>query len=62
MYPNQRAEEPDTARDGVSDCVDADVNCDGGINGIDALAILRFNVGLSVTQTQPCPALGVPYP
>jgi hypothetical protein len=36
-----------------------DVDCDGDVDAIDALKILRFVVGLSVSQTKPCPDIGV---
>jgi hypothetical protein len=34
--------------------VGADANCDGSINAVDALAMLRFVVGLPVNQQPPC--------
>ncbi|MEE8369765.1 MAG: hypothetical protein V3S00_03230, partial [Dehalococcoidia bacterium] len=37
-----------------------DVDCDGDVDSIDALKIQRFIVGLSVTQTEPCPDIGSP--
>lgn len=36
-----------------------DVDCDGSVNAVDALKILRHNAGLPVSQTQPCTAIGV---
>jgi len=39
-----------------------DVNCDGTVNSVDALAILRKNAGLPVFQVQPCPIIGAGYP
>ena len=35
------------------------VNCSGGINSVDALLILRSNAGLAVSQSEPCPDIGV---
>jgi len=35
-----------------------DVDCDGSVNAVDALKILRQNAGLPLTQTQPCPSIG----
>jgi hypothetical protein len=35
-----------------------DVDCDGQVNSIDSLKVLRFGAGLSVTQTEPCPDIG----
>jgi len=35
-----------------------DVNCDGNVNSVDALAILRKTAGLPVFQVQPCPIIG----
>jgi len=32
-----------------------DVDCNGIVNSVDALKVLRFVAGLSVTQTEPCP-------
>jgi hypothetical protein len=34
------------------------VDCGGGINSVDALKVLRYAAGLSVTQTEPCPDPG----
>jgi hypothetical protein len=31
-----------------------DVDCSGTVNSVDALKVLRFNAGLSVSQTDPC--------
>jgi hypothetical protein len=36
-----------------------DVNCDGTVNSVDALATLRWKAGLPVIQVTPCPAIGV---
>jgi len=36
-----------------------DVNCDGSSDAADALAILRYAAGMSVTQNKPCPEIGV---
>ncbi len=35
-----------------------DVQCDGDIDPVDALMILRWDAGLSVTQSSPCPTFG----
>lgn len=32
-----------------------DVDCNGIVNSVDALKVLRFVAGLSVNQTEPCP-------
>lgn len=37
----------------------ADLNCDGNVTSVDALAGLRFVASLSpLTQTEPCPDVG----
>jgi hypothetical protein len=36
----------------------ADVNCDGNVNSVDALLLLRFGVALGVVQNEPCPDIG----
>jgi Zn-dependent metalloprotease len=35
------------------------VDCDGAINSVDALKVLRHASGQAVTQTEPCPDIGV---
>jgi hypothetical protein len=35
-----------------------DVDCNGTINSIDALKVLRFSASLTYSQVQPCPAIG----
>lgn len=40
----------------------SDVNCDGAVDAIDALAILRYAAGLSVGQQPGCTALGAGNP
>ncbi len=35
-----------------------DVDCVGDVDAVDALKILRYVAGLSVSQTQPCPEIG----
>jgi hypothetical protein len=35
------------------------VDCGGGINSIDALKVLRYSAGLSVSQAPGCPLIGV---
>lgn len=39
-----------------------DVDCNGVVNPVDALKILRWHALLPVSQTQPCPVIGAPYP
>ena len=41
------------------DPVKGNVDCAGGINSIDALKLLRFSASLPVSQTEPCPNIGV---
>lgn len=35
-----------------------DVNCSGGVDPVDALGLLRFDAGLSVSMPTGCPAIG----
>ena len=42
------------------DLVWGDVDCDGDVDSVDSLKILRFVAGLSVSQQAGCPALGSP--
>lgn len=37
-----------------------DVDCNGGVNVIDAMKLLRYVAALSVSQTEPCPDIGSP--
>lgn len=37
-----------------------DVNCDGAVNAVDALQVLRHLAALGVTQAQGCPPIGGP--
>ena len=37
-----------------------DVDCDADVDAVDQLKILRFLVGFSVSQTEPCPDIGTP--
>jgi len=37
-----------------------DIDCNGSVNAVDSLMLLRFVAGLSVTQYDPCPAIGGP--
>jgi hypothetical protein len=37
-----------------------DVDCSGAVNAVDALKLLRYSAGLSVSQTEPCPDVGEP--
>jgi len=39
-------------------CSAADVDCNGVINAVDSLKILRYAAGLPYNQIQPCPAIG----
>jgi hypothetical protein len=39
-----------------------DVDCSDAVDAVDALKVLRWKAGLSVSQTQPCPVIGAPYP
>ena len=36
-----------------------DIDCSGAVNGTDSLKLLRRNSGLSVSQFEPCPGIGV---
>jgi len=38
------------------------VDCGAGIGSVDALKVLRFTAGLSVTQTEPCTNIGDQHP
>jgi len=38
--------------------VGGDVDCNGVVNSVDSLKILRHAAGLSVSQTEPCPDIG----
>lgn len=35
-----------------------DVQCDGDVDPVDSLQILRYDAGLSTTQNEPCPEVG----
>jgi CSLREA domain-containing protein len=35
--------------------VQGDIDCSGDVNSADALKVLRFNAGLTIDQTEPCP-------
>jgi hypothetical protein len=43
-------------------CFPEDVDCDGLRNAVDSLKILRFVVGLSAPQTEPCVDIGSEIP
>ena len=43
---------------GVTSVLQGDINCDGVVDGRDALGDLRFVGGLSVQQDEPCPDVG----
>jgi hypothetical protein len=36
------------------------VDCDGGVNAVDALKVLRYAASLAVTQSEPCLNIGLP--
>jgi len=36
------------------------INCDGAVNSVDALGVLRYSAGLSVAQNDPCLDIGLP--
>jgi hypothetical protein len=40
----------------------ADVDCNGSVNSVDALKLLRHNAGLSVAQSEPCPNIETAFP
>jgi hypothetical protein len=62
--PNAAGQTADADGDLAGDACDApgtgNVDCNGAVNSIDALKILRFNAALSVTQNEPCLDLGFP--
>ncbi len=35
-----------------------DADCDGDVDSVDALKILRYVAALPVAQTEPCPDIG----
>ena len=39
-----------------------DVDCNGGVNSVDALKVLRFVAGLTVSQQPGCPLIGTGLP
>ena len=39
-----------------------DVDCGGSVTSVDSLKVLRFNAGLSVSQTEPCVDIGSVLP
>jgi hypothetical protein len=48
---------------GTPDCTGAattsgNVDCDGDVDAVDALKVLRYVAGLTVSQTLPCPGIG----
>jgi hypothetical protein len=43
---------------GVFATVQGDVDCDGDVDSVDSLKGLRHVAGLSVSQNEPCPAIG----
>ncbi len=47
-----------TALAGDAAALPGDVNCDGAVNAVDALTLLRHVAALSVNQVQPCTAIG----
>ena len=42
--------------------IQGDVDCNGSVNSVDALKLLRNGAGLGVTQTEPCPGIGTLTP
>jgi hypothetical protein len=44
--------------DAAQPSVVGDVDCDGVVNAVDALKLLRHNAGLPVAQTDPCQEIG----
>jgi hypothetical protein len=47
---------------GVLPAVNGDVDCDGDVDPVDALKVMRWSAALSVIQTQPCPLIGTAVP
>ncbi len=37
-----------------------DIDCDVDVDSVDSLKVLRHVAGLTVSQTEPCPDLGIP--
>ena len=37
-----------------------DINCDGRVDAVDAMMILRYGAGMTVSQYDPCPGIGAP--
>ena len=44
--------------EGEPEVLSGDINCSGAVDSVDGLGIARFVAGLTVGQTQPCPAIG----
>jgi len=42
-------------------CGGQDIDCDGDVDVVDVLKILRYAAGLPYSQHQPCPAIGQQY-
>ena len=38
--------------------IQGDVDCDGRVSGLDGISLLRFALGMPVTQKEPCPDIG----
>ena len=61
--PAQDDTDGDLAGDACDGAGSGNVDCSGPLNGvssIDALKVLRFSAGLSVSQSEPCLDIGVP--
>ena len=56
------ATDPDGSTSEFSSCIalttSGDVDCDGDVDAVDSLKVLRFVGGLPVGQTEPCPDIG----
>ncbi len=54
--------ESDITIDVEAGTLHGDVDCDGDVDSVDALKVLRHVAGLGVTQTEPCPDIGADDP
>jgi hypothetical protein len=61
---NASGQDDDVDGDLAGDACDAagsgNVNCDGSVNSVDSLAVLRHSAGLGVLQNEPCLNPGQP--
>jgi hypothetical protein len=61
---NPLGQAADVDGDLAGDACDApgsgNINCDGAVNSVDALGVLRRSAGLSVAQSEPCLDIGLP--